>query len=137
MLCALLTGCDDFLDENIRAEYTTAGLAHVLALSGTHLAVIAMILGLLLIPLRMVEHRRAAGAVLLACMWGYVALTGASPSVVRACLMVSIVAFGRFASMSGNPLNSLCVAGILILILIPRHFSCPVFSFRLRPWAPF
>lgn len=128
MLCALLTGCDDFLDENIRAEFTTAGLAHVLALSGTHLAVIAMILGLLLIPMRMVEHRRAAGTVLLACLWGYVALTGASPSVVRACLMVSIVAFGRFVSMSGNSLNSLCVAGILILIFNPEALFMPGFQ---------
>lgn len=120
MLCALLTGCDDFLDEDVRSDFTTAGLAHVLALSGTHLAVIAMILGLLLIPLHMVERRRVAAAVLLACLWGYVALTGASPSVVRACLMVSIVAVARLAGMASNPLNSLCVAAVLILVFDPE-----------------
>lgn len=120
MLNALLTGNDDFIDPDLRSDFASAGVAHVLALSGTHLAIIIMMLGIVLLPLRIGGRRTIGTLAMLAVLWCYVAFTGWAPSVVRACLMVSIVAVGRMAGLGSNPMNSLFVAAILILVVWPK-----------------
>jgi competence protein ComEC len=83
---AMTLGIRDDLDD-LRAVFAASGLAHVLALSGLHVGVLAGALGLALRPL----GRRAAPLVVLAVAL-YVLLVGPSPSVVRAALMVAVVA---------------------------------------------
>jgi competence protein ComEC len=83
---AMTLGIRDDLDE-LRGIFAASGLAHVLALSGLHVGVLAAAFGLLLRPF----GRRALPLLPLA-VGLYVALVGPSPSVVRAALMVAVVA---------------------------------------------
>jgi competence protein ComEC len=53
-------------------------------------------------------------------MWGYAWLTGMTPSVVRAVLMVTIFEVGRMAYRQAFSLNTIAAAAVLILLVHPQ-----------------
>lgn len=84
LLEALIVGVRDDLDAELSAGFRKAGCAHILALSGQHVGVLAALVALLLGRL-VGPYRARAGACLLAAF--YLWLVGASPSVARAVIM--------------------------------------------------
>ena len=73
-------------DDGIREAYSQTGAMHVLAVSGLHVGMVALLLGLLLkhIHVRRREFKWFKPAMQVAGIWGFALLTGASPSVLRA-----------------------------------------------------
>lgn len=128
MLDAVLLGNAGELDPEIRERFATAGVAHVLALSGTHVAVMAFMVSFLLFPLCMAGHDRAVSIAVGMLLWVYVFLTGCSPSVVRTVIMVSVVLAGRLLRRGSCPLNNLCLAALLILLFDPMALYAPGFQ---------
>ncbi len=149
LLTALITGGDE-LDPQVRENFRASGVAHALALSGFHVGVVAMLVGLALFPLRLrrgLAPWRMGAAV--AAVWFYAALAGMSESVVRASVMFSVYMLARMVGRGANPYNSLCVSVLVILSLWPYSlFSagfqlsvCAVagilaFSKALNPFVP-
>ncbi|MBQ3741561.1 MAG: ComEC/Rec2 family competence protein [Prevotella sp.] len=116
VLAAVALGDRSGIDKQLRSQYATAGAAHVLALSGMHLAVIYMMLRLLLPGLR----RRLLGELLLLAMvWGYVLLAGMSPSLLRSATMLTIYATLRVAHRGGKEVNVLSFAAVVLLLADP------------------
>lgn len=118
-MSAVLTGDSEALSADSRERFARAGVAHMLALSGTHVGVFAFLASWLLFPLMLAGRSRmaVAGSVLL--LWGYALLTGAAPPVTRAVIMATAVAFGRMTGRNAVALNSLCAACLLILVWDP------------------
>lgn len=116
---ALLLGVGNAIDQSTRQEFSTAGIAHVLALSGLHVGFIALIIWWLLFPLDHMKLRRVRLLITLAAIMLFAVFTGLSPSVVRATVMIGCV----FASMLFNrpsaSLNSLVLAALVILVFSP------------------
>jgi competence protein ComEC len=81
---ALLLGVRDTLDLTLAEEYTRAGCAHILALSGMHLAILSSIIALFLRRPLGLKAAAAAGAFFIAL---YLFLVGPQPSLYRAALM--------------------------------------------------
>ena len=85
---AILLGESSRLAKSDRDAFIAAGTIHVFAISGLHVMMVAGALSLLLsmcgVP------ARAAGIILIPILWIYVAMTGSSPSAVRAAAMASI-----------------------------------------------
>ena len=121
LLRALLSGDRGGLDPAVRAAFRAAGASHILALSGLHLgiiyAIIARTLGLLgHSPAAM---RLRAVLTILTCGF-YTLMTGAGPSLVRAFLFICLNEILRLSpGRSRNPLNILCTALTLQLVLNP------------------
>ena len=128
MLDAVLLGNGDELDSELREEFATAGVAHVLALSGTHVAVIAFMVSLLMFPLRLAGHTGVGRIFVIVLLWGYVLLTGCSPSVVRTVIMASAVLAGQLLRRGSEPINNLCLAALLILMFDPMALYAPGFQ---------
>lgn len=118
-LAAVLTGDTSSLTPSRRQDYASAGVAHILALSGAHVAIIAMVVSILLFPLVVAGHRRLRWWVTIAVLWGYAVLTGMSPSVCRAVIMASAVLLALIFDRPRSSLNALCLAAILILLFSP------------------
>lgn len=99
----------------LRDRFARAGLAHLLALSGLHLGIVAAALGLLLAPLR-----RARGVVVALAAVAVPFLLGPTPSLVRAAAMTAVVALA-VSQGSGRigPLAALGVAGAASLLARP------------------
>lgn len=120
-LDAVLTGNKASLDPALRTDFGMAGVSHVLALSGTHVAVMVMFLWIILFPVRMTGHIRTELLLMLIALWTYALITGLSPSVCRAAIMVTAVLTARMLGRESQGLNSLCLAALLILLVEPRQ----------------
>jgi len=81
----LTAGIRDELDPDLYDAYARLGLTHILAISGLHVAVVVWLI-LRLGALCGLTRERAMDAAM-AVLPAYMLVTGASPSVVRACLM--------------------------------------------------
>ncbi len=128
-LQAVLMGERSYISPETREAFSRTGVAHVLALSGTHLAVIALMMSVIFFPLRLMGRRRWEWMATLVALWGYALLTGLSPSVTRAVIMVSFVLVAQTRRWQTSPLNSLCAAALLILVF--RPFDLFAVSFQL------
>lgn len=119
LTAALVTGDRRFLDPDLQKDFRGAGLAHVLALSGTHIAIIVFIVSLIFFPLRLVGLRHWQSALTITLLWGYALFTGMAPSVVRAVIMASMIMGAHIFRRNTVPFNSLCAAALLILLFRP------------------
>ena len=100
----------------LRSVFAAAGMAHLLALSGLHVGVLAAVVAWLARPL---GRRRGGGLVLLVVV-GYVLLVGPGPSVVRAASMVAAVVLARALGVRGPPLPAtLALAALACLVVAP------------------
>ena len=123
---ALTLGYKEDLDKDLRRRFQASGAAHVLAVSGLHTGIIyGLLVGLLTLGGRrkpLYEEkwkRRMLSAVIIVAMWGYAWLTGMTPSVVRAVLMVTVFEIGRMAYRQAFSLNTVAAAALLILLVRP------------------
>jgi|GEM_PF-426197 len=105
------------LPEDVYTGFKETGMAHLLAISGLHVGFLAACLWFLFRRLRLGE--KGAFFCLLGILPLYAVLTGAGVSVLRATVMVLIVAGGRALKRRPDLLNSLCVAGLVILAFRP------------------
>lgn len=88
LLRAILLGDRSALSKTSRETFSAAGTAHVFAISGLHVVIVAKLLSLLLTL--MFVPRRWTGLALIPLTWCYVCITGSGPSAVRAAAMASI-----------------------------------------------
>lgn len=123
---AITLGEKDELDSSLRQSFAAAGAAHVLAVSGLHTGIIyAVVVALLTFfgrrrPLYEQRLRRALlSAAILLIMWAYAFVTGLSPSVLRAVLMLTIVQVGWVLRRQAVSLNTLAAAACICLFANP------------------
>ena len=115
---ALLLGFKEELSEDIRTAYAETGAIHVLAVSGLHVGIIAMILRWLLLHF---HWRRKWIKLLLMILplWMYALLTGFSPSVIRATVMFSLLVIGLEIGKQPSTYNVLAASALVLLFINP------------------
>ena len=92
----ILLGVRSAIAPEINDAFATAGLTHVVAISGWNIAIVAALVSAAVQPLaRRPGGRWTTAAVATATVAGYVVLAGASPSVVRAALMAGAMLVAR------------------------------------------
>ena len=123
---ALTLGYKEDLDPALRQRFQASGAAHVLAVSGLHTGIIyGLILWLLTLGGRVKPRyenqfgRCAISLVIIAVMWFYAWLTGMTPSVVRAVLMVTLFETARMFYREAFSVNTIASAAVLILLVRP------------------
>lgn len=119
---AMVAGSREHMPTSLREAYATTGLAHLMAVSGLHLGIVMVIITTLLLPLRLIRHgHRIANAVAIIAIWLFAAMSGLSPSVVRAALMLSILQIALMGSGRYNSLNALSTAAFAMLAYRPNY----------------
>ncbi len=118
LLRGFVLGQDDRITEPVREDFRRSGLAHVLAVSGQNV----MLLALLAAPLLALAGVRLRARLLLtiALIALYVPVAGAGPSIQRAGVMG---AAGLMAALAGRPSTrwyALLLAAIVTLTVDPR-----------------
>ena len=117
-ITALITGERDELYGNTRLNFARIGISHVLALSGMHLAILSMALTKLLMIVGINKKIRTwIIAVFTIC---YMALTGFSPSVFRAGVMLIIAGALYLLARNADSITSLFIAVTIIVICTPH-----------------
>jgi competence protein ComEC len=117
---ALLLGFVDKLDADIISAYSSTGALHVLSVSGLHVAIVYFIFNWLLFFFDKIKHGTIIKAFLLILfLWFYAALTGLSPSVLRAATMFSFIIIAKAYNRNTNIYNTLAVSAFLLLCINP------------------
>ena len=116
---ALMLGNSSLIDKATRQEFSAAGVAHVLALSGLHVGFIALLIWWLLFPLDYLGLKKMRLVITLAAIALFAVFTGLSPSVVRATIMIGFVFAAQVFHRRSISLNALAIAALVILVFSP------------------
>lgn len=114
---ALLLGCRDDLPDDIQNAFSDAGVAHILAVSGLHVTLLAGAVMLLLRPFHLSPAARMTVIGIFLAV--YCVVTGFSAPVVRASLLMLIGMLAAVVKRRSDPLTSLSAAFLLILLVDP------------------
>lgn len=113
LLPGLVVGDTGGIDERLDADAKTTGVSHLLAVSGSHFAILC---GVVIVVLRRFGPRTAAvGAA--GTLVGLVILVGPAPSVLRAAVMGGIGVSALFAGRTRSSLPALAAAVIALLLI--------------------
>ncbi|MBA3704335.1 MAG: ComEC family competence protein [Bacteroidetes bacterium] len=117
---ALLLGYVDQLDADIISSYANTGALHILSVSGLHVAIIYVVFNWLLFFFDKIKYGNIIKAILLILfLWFYAALTGLSPSVLRAAAMFSFIVIAKSFNRHTNIYNTLAASAFLLLTINP------------------
>lgn len=150
LMHSFLLGDRRHMDADKSELMRDGGVVHILAVSGTHIAIIWGIAFYLFTPLIFIRNSRL-GAVLralcaLSATWMFVFITGMAFSTVRAALMITFASIGYVTGRRGATLDYLLIAATVIIVFWPRSmfnagfqlsFCCVgaliLFATRLNP----
>ena len=114
---AMLVGIRDNLDAGFAVLYRDSGCAHILALSGMHLAVLVAIISFLLKKPLGLRPAAVTGAVIILA---YCYIVGPLPGLNRSALMYLLGVMAVLGMLKRAPLSILCMAFLLQLAMTPR-----------------
>ena len=118
----------DALGKGLRTSFARGGVAHLLAVSGFHLAVVIGALSLLCSALPSLRrHARGRYLLLLGAAWGFTLVTGASIPTLRAAGMLSMYLGFRLLRRPVCALEVFTVPALLQLLLAPLSLTSASF----------
>ncbi|MGN1443387.1 MAG: ComEC/Rec2 family competence protein [Acutalibacteraceae bacterium] len=133
LVIAVLFGDKSFISDETYSHFKSAGVAHIMAVSGLHLSI------WILFVMRAVGFtgfdERKAAVVLLGFTVLIMAFADFSGSVMRAGFMMLLYLLGQVIGKQTDPLDSLGFSAVVILILNP--YACLNLSFLLSFSATF
>ena len=133
---ALLTGDRSAIEKKALQAMRDSGLAHLLAISGLHVGLVAGFIffaarGLLAliepVALRMPIKKWAAGAALLGAA-AYLLLSGMSVPTQRAFVMVGVVLLAIMLDRASLSMRLIAWAALLVLVIAPESMLGPSFQ---------
>lgn len=131
VLAALTVGATRDLSPAAKTTFRSIGLAHLFAVSGLHLTIWTWMLYTVLRVLGLRRRHRAVCGFLFLVF--FTALTGFSPSVLRAAFMCAVLWLGDFVKRESEPLNTLGLA--LTVLLCQNPFAAADASLLLSVFS--
>jgi|WetSurSiteA1Bulk_404760.scaffolds.fasta_scaffold01574_2 competence protein ComEC len=120
ILAALTLGYRNDLEIQAKQAFSRAGVMHVMALSGFNVAIIALAFGYILgIFDRFHSGRILKTIIIILVIWLFAFITGLSPSVTRAAVMISFVMLGQLINRRINTYNILFASAVILLTITP------------------
>ncbi|SHM17924.1 competence protein ComEC [Mucilaginibacter sp. OK098] len=118
----LILGYKADLSNDVLQAYSKTGTVHVLSVSGAHVAVIYILLAFALGFLNRFKYGKLLKAIIIILLiWYYSLLSGFSPAVCRAAVMISMVVIGKTYSRYINTLNILAISAFGLLLYNPLY----------------
>ena len=117
VLSAMVLGDKRGLDRDTRNMYQLNGIAHILAISGLHIAILGMTLFEWL--RKRTGSYRISGCVAMIVVVFYGIMTGLSGSTSRAVIMMGLVMIGKAKGRSADLLTSAGIASICMAVWNP------------------
>ena len=132
----IMSGDRSGIGQDTLEALRASNLAHLLAISGLHMGLLAgVVLGALrlafavvpVIGLRVPARKLSAGGALLAAA-GYLALSGGNVATERAFVMVAVMLVAVMVDRRAISLRAVAVAAIIVLLLRPEALLGPGFQ---------
>lgn len=121
VLRALTVGDKTSLTRQVKKNFRASGATHLLALSGLHVGIIYKLFGYMFFIFGGAPRIKQLKSVLtVGFLWWFAVITGLSPSIFRAVLMITVYETGTLLGRRSNGLNSLAVSAMIITLLDPE-----------------
>ncbi len=116
LAAAILIGLRDRVERDLAAAFTTAGVSHVVAISGWNIAIVAAMVAAVL--RKRLSRRRCALATIVSIV-AYTLFAGASPSVLRAALMAGVALLAVESGRGSRAMVGLGWAATIMIVAEP------------------
>ena len=118
VLKSILLGDRSELSDEINEIYQSAGIAHVLSVSGLHISLLGI--GLYRILKRLLKKRWIASGISIFIMVSYCIMVGSRPSSIRAVIGFILSLAAELLGRDYDMATSMAISGIIILWQSPR-----------------
>ncbi len=143
LAAAMTTGETAFIPQAEVNDLRTSGLAHIISISGVHMAIVG---GFTFAGLRLliaawpwlalrIDGKKTAAAVALAAVLAYLVLSGAPPPAERSAVTAAIAFGAILADRRAISLHALAVAAFVVLLLQPEAVTQPGFQMSFAATA--
>lgn len=138
---AVLFGDKSGVKDDVYDAYKTAGIIHLLTVSGLHVGFLIALLGFVMNKLKV--NRVVNLLICFAVIGSYAYLCGFTPSVLRAGIMGLLLLATRLSGKCYDGLNTLGLSGLCILFFSPlsgldtgflMSYFCVMGIFVVSPW---
>ena len=104
------------MDRETVEDFSKSGLVHILAISGSHMAIIFWLILLLLKPIFPANFRNVPIVISLIFIWLFTIFIDFGSSVIRSCIMISAYYFYVLLQRKPDLLHAMAISGLAILI---------------------
>ena len=136
LILALLTGDESLLDESTKVQFKQLGIAHLLAISGPHVLIFAVMVCFILNRMISTFYPRIFLSIprpyllllpFCFCVLAYTAFVGFEIPALRTCLTVCLISFMLCLNQQWSALKILLLSASLLLVLDPFSILSPAF----------
>jgi competence protein ComEC len=140
---AMVTGHEAWMTEETNDALRNSGLAHIISISGVHMAIVGGFVFFLVrtlvaawpwLALRASGKKIAASAAL-ASIAVYLVVSGAPPPAIRSAVTLSVAFVAILLDRQALTLHSLAVAALIVLVLQPEAVGQPGFQMSFAATA--
>ena len=104
------------MDRETVEDFSKSGLVHILAISGSHMAIIFWLILLLLKPIFPASFRNFPIVISLIFIWLFAIFIDFGSSVIRSCIMITAYYFYVLLQRKPDLLHAMAISGLAILI---------------------
>ncbi|MCX5808527.1 MAG: DNA internalization-related competence protein ComEC/Rec2 [Proteobacteria bacterium] len=133
---ALTIGDKTSLEDNTKTLFLKTGTSHILAISGLHVGIIA---GFFFILVRWLlgrsyalrlsgRDKKYASLIVIPFAFIFMLLSGSGVSTIRATIMITIFMLSLFFERQREPVNTIALSALIILLLYPHSLFMPSFQ---------
>lgn len=121
VLAALTLGYTDALQPDLLKSYSATGATHILSVSGLHVGIVYAVIFFLLGFLNKTKRQKIVRVVITTLfIWMYAILTGLSPAVLRAAMMMTFIAIGTCLDRESQIYNTILLSAFFLLLFNPN-----------------
>lgn len=117
ILLGMLLGKKEEISPAEYREFQKSGIVHIFAVSGLHVGFLVLLTSFILSWLSLTPGAKTVGYYIVLLLYG--SIVGWPVSVIRAVIMALVMVTAFYLKRGSNPLNSLGLAGFIILLLDP------------------
>ena len=125
IILGVMLGYTDQIEEDIREDFSTSNISHVLAVSGMHISYIII---LITNSTQKILGKRQSKIIASAVLLAYMFITGFSVSVVRASIMGILGCMSFIVYRKSDTLNNIAIAALITLINNPYSINSVSFA---------
>lgn len=121
LLIGLMLGEKSYISDEVRLDFQKSSLAHILAVSGTHVSYI--ILGLNYIVSINRLPKKSGYIFIIFVLIAFIFITNFSVSVIRACIMCILLILSKLFYRKSDILNTISISFLIIIIFNPYSLN--------------
>jgi competence protein ComEC len=125
-LKGILLGDRSDIPSEVKTSFINSGVVHVLAVSGLHVGMVALIFISVFTLLRL--RRPWITLFTVVALLFYMLLTGSAPSVVRATIMATVILLAPVFQRKSDVFNSLAFSALVIFFFDAKQLFAPGFQ---------